>query len=82
MEYYVIATDNVENIVKYDCLVALMEDFSNIDKCWKVSVYEGEIEEVKDFDKNKLQAYYAHASGMFSCKLDCPEYIKKAIENA
>ena len=82
MEYYVIATDDVKNIVKYDCLVALMSNFNDIQKCWIVSVYDGEVDEIKDFDVNNIQSFYAHSSGMYSCKLECPEYIKKVLEDA
>lgn len=80
MEYYVIATDDVESVVKYDCLVALMEDFSNIDKCWKVSVYDGDVDDVETFDVKNIQSFYAHSSGMYSCKIPCPEYIKRELE--
>ena len=82
MNYYVIATDDVENVVKYDCLIARMLDFDNVQKCWSVSVYDGEVEEVKEFPVDMIQSFYAHSSGMYSCKLECPEYIKKELENA
>ena len=82
MDYFIIATDDVDNGVKYDCLVAFMSDFNNIQKCWNVSVYEGEIEEVNEFPVKMIDSYYSHSVGVYSCKLHCPEYIKKELEDA
>lgn len=82
MSYFVVATDNVEKVVEYDCLVAYVDDNANIQKCWLVMVDEGEVKYVKDFPSEKLQSFFAHSSGMYSCKLPCPDYIQKGIENA
>jgi hypothetical protein len=82
MDYYVIATDDVKNVVKYDCLVAFMNDFNDIQKCWKISVYDGEVDDVETFEVKNIQSFYAHSSGMYSCKLPCPDYIKKVIKDA
>ena len=81
MDYYIIATDSVENIVVYDCLVASMEG-DNIQRCWSVMLEDEKVKFVKDFSLDMLQSFYAHSSGMYSCKLECPEYIKKVLENA
>ena len=81
MEYYIIATDSVENIVVYNCLVASIED-DNIQRCWSVMLEDEKVKFVKDFPIAMLQSFYAHSSGMISCKLKCPEYIKKELKDA